>query len=190
MLLLVAGLGGGCRPATDPPTSSSGPDPSDQAAQTGDDDPTSAKAAKSHPPNRLAQESSPYLLLHAHNPVDWFPWGEEALEKAQREGKVIFLSIGYSSCHWCHVMERESFMDEEIAQYMNEHFVCIKVDREERPDIDTIYMTALQIYFQLVHSPQGGGSPSGLSGVAPGGQSGQYSEGLSAGGPLAGGETG
>jgi hypothetical protein len=109
--------------------------------------------------NRLAGETSLYLLMHAHNPVDWYPWGEEALAKAQAEHKLIFLSIGYSSCYWCHVMERESFMDDEVATLLNEHFVCIKVDREERPDIDTIYMTALQIYFQLVHSPQGGGWP-------------------------------
>ena len=95
--------------------------------------------------NRLAKETSPYLLQHAHNPVNWFPWGEEALEKAKKEGKPIFLSIGYSSCHWCHVMERESFVDDEIAAFLNKHFVCIKVDREERPDVDEIYMTAVQI---------------------------------------------
>jgi uncharacterized protein len=94
--------------------------------------------------NRLAHETSPYLLQHAHNPVDWFPWGEEALEKARREDKPIVLSIGYSACHWCHVMERESFENEEIAKLMNAYFVCIKVDREERPDIDQIYMDALQ----------------------------------------------
>jgi uncharacterized protein len=109
--------------------------------------------------NRLAKETSPYLLQHAHNPVDWFPWGTEALEKAKREGKLIFLSIGYSSCHWCHVMERESFEDAEIARFMNEHFVCIKVDREERPDIDAIYMTALQVYNQLAGTGRGGGWP-------------------------------
>ncbi len=110
-------------------------------------------------PNRLASETSPYLLLHAHNPVAWYPWGEEALEKARRENKLIFLSIGYSSCHWCHVMERESFMDEEIAQLLNEHFVCIKVDREERPDIDSIYMTSLHVFNQLIGNPPGGGWP-------------------------------
>jgi len=109
--------------------------------------------------NRLAKETSPYLLLHAHNPVDWYPWGPEALERAKTEKKVIFLSIGYSSCHWCHVMERESFLDKEIAAYMNEHFVCIKVDREERPDVDAIYMTALQVYNQLSGSGRGGGWP-------------------------------
>jgi uncharacterized protein YyaL (SSP411 family) len=95
--------------------------------------------------NRLSRESSLYLRMHAHNPVDWFPWGEEALAKAKNENKVIFLSIGYSSCYWCHVMERESFMDAEIAEFVNKNFVCIKVDREERPDLDAIYMLAVQI---------------------------------------------
>ena len=109
--------------------------------------------------NRLAKETSPYLLLHAHNPVDWYPWGDEAFAKAKAEGKVIFLSVGYTSCHWCHVMERESFVDEEIAAYMNEHFVCIKVDREERPDIDSIYMTSVQIYNQVTGNGRGGGWP-------------------------------
>src|SRR5436309_8964599 len=94
--------------------------------------------------NRLAQEKSPYLLQHAHNPVDWYPWGEEAFAKARREHKPIFLSIGYSTCHWCHVMERESFENEETAKFLNEHFVSIKVDREERPDVDKIYMTFVQ----------------------------------------------
>ncbi|MGE3408812.1 MAG: thioredoxin domain-containing protein [Pirellulales bacterium] len=112
-----------------------------------------------HPANRLAQESSLYLLLHAHNPVDWYPWGPEALQRAKQENKIIFLSIGYSSCHWCHVMERESFMDEEIAAFLNEHFVCIKVDREERPDIDDIYMTAVQVYYQATGQARGGGWP-------------------------------
>ena len=95
--------------------------------------------------NRLAKESSPYLLQHAHNPVDWYPWGEEAMAKAQREKKMIFLSVGYAACHWCHVMERESFVDPEIARVLNEKFVCVKVDREERPDVDQIYMTAVQM---------------------------------------------
>jgi uncharacterized protein YyaL (SSP411 family) len=95
--------------------------------------------------NRLAKESSPYLLQHAHNPVDWYAWGPEAFERAKKERKLIFLSIGYSSCHWCHVMERESFANGEIAKLLNENFVCIKVDREERPDIDDIYMTALSV---------------------------------------------
>ncbi|MBZ0166543.1 MAG: thioredoxin domain-containing protein, partial [Candidatus Omnitrophica bacterium] len=94
--------------------------------------------------NRLAQEKSPYLLQHAANPVDWYPWSEEAFEKARREDKPVFLSIGYSTCHWCHVMEGESFENEVIAKYLNEHFVAIKVDREERPDVDQIYMSAVQ----------------------------------------------
>jgi uncharacterized protein YyaL (SSP411 family) len=92
--------------------------------------------------NRLARETSPYLLQHAHNPVDWYAWGNEALERARREDRPILLSIGYAACHWCHVMERESFENESIAQLMNESFVCIKVDREERPDLDDIYMSA------------------------------------------------
>jgi uncharacterized protein YyaL (SSP411 family) len=95
-------------------------------------------------PNRLIHETSPYLLQHAHNPVDWYPWGEEALDEAEAENKPIFLSIGYSACHWCHVMERESFEDRATADILNEHFVSIKVDREERPDLDRIYMSAVQ----------------------------------------------
>ncbi|HEX9423588.1 MAG TPA: thioredoxin domain-containing protein, partial [Pyrinomonadaceae bacterium] len=95
--------------------------------------------------NRLINETSPYLLQHAHNPVDWFPWGEEAFEIARREQKPILLSIGYSACHWCHVMEHESFENEAIANLMNENFVNIKVDREERPDLDQIYMNAVQM---------------------------------------------
>jgi uncharacterized protein YyaL (SSP411 family) len=95
--------------------------------------------------NRLAAESSPYLLMHAHNPVDWFPWGEEAFAKARTGNKLLIVSIGYAACHWCHVMESESFSDEGVAQIMNNHFVSIKVDREERPDIDGIYMSAVQI---------------------------------------------
>ncbi|QHT67174.1 thioredoxin domain-containing protein [Rhodocytophaga rosea] len=95
-------------------------------------------------PNKLANETSPYLLQHAYNPVQWYPWGEEALQKAKTEDKPIIVSIGYSACHWCHVMERESFENEQIAKIMNEHFVAIKVDREERPDVDAIYMDAIQ----------------------------------------------
>ncbi|MFQ5505496.1 MAG: thioredoxin domain-containing protein [Planctomycetota bacterium] len=106
---------------------------------------------KKHPANHLKGQTSPYLLQHLHNPVDWYPWGKEALEKAKKEDKPIFLSIGYSACHWCHVMERESFENEAIAKVMNAHFVCIKVDREERPDIDEIYMAA------VVRMNQGGG---------------------------------
>ncbi|MCB0482167.1 MAG: thioredoxin domain-containing protein [Flavobacteriales bacterium] len=95
--------------------------------------------------NRLAQESSPYLLQHAHNPVDWFPWSDEALAKAKKENKLILVSVGYSACHWCHVMEHESFEDSAVAKIMNDNFICIKVDREERPDIDQVYMTAVQL---------------------------------------------
>jgi uncharacterized protein YyaL (SSP411 family) len=95
--------------------------------------------------NRLVNESSPYLLQHAHNPVDWFPWGDEALEAARKENKPILLSIGYSACHWCHVMEHESFENEDIAKLMNENFINVKVDREERPDLDQIYMSAVQM---------------------------------------------
>lgn len=97
------------------------------------------------PTNRLAQESSPYLLQHAHNPVNWYPWGPEAFAQAKKEKKLIFLSIGYSSCHWCHVMERESFSNPAVAKILNAHFICIKVDREERPDIDDLYLTALNV---------------------------------------------
>ncbi|TMI78506.1 MAG: thioredoxin domain-containing protein, partial [Bacteroidetes bacterium] len=94
--------------------------------------------------NRLIHETSPYLLQHSHNPVDWYPWGEEALEKAKKENKPILVSIGYAACHWCHVMEKESFENKETAAIMNEHFVNIKIDREERPDLDHIYMDAVQ----------------------------------------------
>ena len=96
-------------------------------------------------PNRLINEQSPYLRQHAYNPVDWYPWGEEALRRAREENKPILLSIGYSACHWCHVMERESFENEAIARLMNNNFVSIKVDREERPDLDQIYMDAVQM---------------------------------------------
>ncbi|NLE60265.1 MAG: thioredoxin domain-containing protein, partial [Planctomycetes bacterium] len=104
--------------------------------------------------NRLAESTSPYLLQHAHNPVDWYPWGAEALEKARREDKPIFLSIGYAACHWCHVMERESFENPTIAAILNEHFVSIKVDREERPDLDDLYMKAT-----MLHNQGSGGWP-------------------------------
>ncbi|MBM3877256.1 MAG: thioredoxin domain-containing protein [Verrucomicrobia bacterium] len=113
---------------------------------------TSAPSKHKHT-NRLAKEKSPYLLQHAHNPVDWFPWGEEAFAKARKENKPILLSIGYSTCHWCHVMERESFENEDVAKFLSEHFVSIKLDREERPDVDKIYMTAVQAM------GQGGGWP-------------------------------
>jgi len=95
--------------------------------------------------NSLIHETSPYLLQHAHNPVKWMPWGDEALEKAKKENKLILISVGYSACHWCHVMEHESFEDETVAKIMNDYFVCIKVDREERPDIDQVYMMAVQL---------------------------------------------
>ena len=107
-------------------------------------------------PNRLALEKSPYLLQHANNPVDWYPWSAEAFAKAKKDGKLIFLSIGYSSCHWCHVMERETFENAAIAKVLNDNFVCIKVDREERPDIDDVYMTSLQV------TRVGGGWPMSL----------------------------
>jgi len=95
--------------------------------------------------NRLILEDSPYLIQHAHNPVDWYAWSAEAFAKATRENKPVFLSIGYSTCHWCHVMEQESFDNLEIARFMNQHFVSIKVDRERRPDVDATYMTAVQL---------------------------------------------
>ena len=110
-------------------------------------EPTEAKpseTAKHKHTNRLAKEASPYLQQHQHNSVDWYPWGKEAFDKAKAEEKPILLSIGYSTCHWCHVMERESFEDEATAKVMNEHFICIKLDREERPDVDKIYMTFVQ----------------------------------------------
>ena len=94
--------------------------------------------------NHLISETSPYLLQHAHNPVHWYPWGKEALDKAKAEDKMILVSIGYSACHWCHVMERESFENEDTAALMNRHFINIKIDREERPDLDHIYMDAVQ----------------------------------------------
>jgi uncharacterized protein YyaL (SSP411 family) len=103
-----------------------------------------AAAPRHSATNRLAREKSPYLLQHQHNPVDWYPWGDEAFAKARKENKPIFLSIGYSTCHWCHVMERESFENQEVADYLNQHYVSIKVDREERPDVDKIYMTFVQ----------------------------------------------
>ena len=105
-------------------------------------------------PNRLAAESSPYLQQHADNPVDWYPWGDEAFEVARESGKPVLLSVGYSACHWCHVMAHESFEDEAIAEVMNRLFVNIKVDREERPDVDKIYQTAHQLLTQ-----RGGGWP-------------------------------
>ena len=122
--------------------------------------------------NRLIKEKSPYLLQHAHNPVDWYPWGKEAFEAAKKADKPIFLSIGYSTCHWCHVMERESFEDEEVGALLNKHFICVKLDREERPDIDALYMDAVHILNRnnggwpassLVHLPNGTDKPGQLS---------------------------
>src|SRR5262245_53355774 len=95
-------------------------------------------------PNRLAKETSPYLLQHRNNPVDWYPWGDEAVAEAKKRDVPIFLSVGYSACHWCHVMEHESFEDAMIAKKLNDNFISVKVDREERPDVDQIYMNAVQ----------------------------------------------
>ncbi|MCC6693120.1 MAG: thioredoxin domain-containing protein, partial [Chitinophagaceae bacterium] len=95
-------------------------------------------------PNKLIHETSPYLLQHAHNPVDWYPWDDEALQKARKKNKPILVSIGYSACHWCHVMEKESFEDAAVAALMNKNFICIKIDREERPDLDQVFMDAVQ----------------------------------------------
>lgn len=114
-----------------------------------------ADGEKKGTPNRLAKSKSPYLLQHAYNPVDWYPWGKEAFEKAHKEKKPILLSIGYSTCHWCHVMERESFQNKEVADFLNKHFISIKLDREERPDVDAVYMTS----FQAMSGGQGGGWP-------------------------------
>jgi uncharacterized protein YyaL (SSP411 family) len=100
---------------------------------------------KMMPSNKLVNEKSPYLLQHAHNPVNWHPWSDDTFTRARAENKPVFLSIGYATCHWCHVMEKESFEDEETAGYLNETFICIKVDREERPDIDAVYMAACQM---------------------------------------------
>ena len=105
----------------------------------------STEPERAKKPNRLIREKSPYLLQHAYNPVDWYPWGEDAFAKAKEEDKPVFVSIGYSTCHWCHVMEKECFDDEEVAKTMNEAFVSIKVDREERPDLDGAYMLVCQM---------------------------------------------
>ena len=128
-----------CQPANPPASAGAGGKPAAKPTTS-----VSEKTVHHAHTNRLAREKSPYLLQHQHNPVDWYPWGEEAFKKARAENKPIFLSIGYSTCHWCHVMERESFENEAVAKYLNENFVSIKVDREERPDVDKIYMTAVQ----------------------------------------------
>jgi len=138
------------------------PVPQGDADSNGSADEATPSKDANRPVNRLSRESSPYLLMHAHNPIQWFPWGPEAFEKARAEDKPVFLSIGYSSCYWCHVMEREVFSSDRIAEYMNTHFVCIKVDREERPDIDDLYMTSLIVYQQAAGSGGGGGWPLSL----------------------------
>jgi uncharacterized protein YyaL (SSP411 family) len=103
-----------------------------------------AGVAQERQANRLAREKSPYLLQHATNPVDWYPWGEAAFARARKENRPVFLSVGYATCHWCHVMERESFEDPEVAELLNREFVSVKVDREERPDVDSVYMAYVQ----------------------------------------------
>ncbi len=139
-----------CRNGDTPPPDATAPAtasaPHGAGASSVTSEPTPAAAADGSPAhtNRLVHETSPYLLQHAHNPVDWWPWGDEAFAAAKAADKPVFLSIGYSTCHWCHVMERESFENEATAKYLNEHFICIKVDREERPDVDQIYMAVTQ----------------------------------------------
>ncbi len=133
LLLMVAGIGMAAVMLKDRSTARMGPEEGGAAIANEVDHEAPRR-------NRLANEKSPYLLQHAGNPVDWFPWGEEAFAKARAEDKPIFVSIGYSTCHWCHVMERESFENERIAAILNQKFVSIKVDREERPDIDDVYM--------------------------------------------------
>src|SRR3990167_7418727 len=128
---LALALVSACGPAKPPRSGETVPEPTPMAQTT------------SQMPNRLIHEQSPYLLQHAHNPVDWYPWGEEAFARAQAEEKPVFLSIGYSTCHWCHVMERESFESPDIAALLNEHFISVKVDREEHPDVDQLYMNAV-----------------------------------------------
>jgi Protein of unknown function, DUF255 len=123
---------------------------SEPISKVGEEQQPAANANTDTPPtytytNHLSGETSPYLLMHAHNPVDWYPWRDDAFKKARSENKPIFLSVGYAACHWCGVMERESFSDPAIAEIMNRHFVSIKLDREERPDIDRVYLTFLQL---------------------------------------------
>ena len=137
----------GCQPSAaedSSPAAEAKPESPEPAAVNASSEAEPTEPAKHKNTNRLAKEASPYLQQHQHNPVDWYPWGEEAFNKAKEEDKPILLSIGYSTCHWCHVMERESFEDEATAKVMNEHFICIKLDREERPDVDKIYMTFVQ----------------------------------------------
>ena len=137
----------GCQPSAaedSSPAAEAKPESPEPAAVNASSEAEPTEPAKHKNTNRLAKEASPYLQQHQHNPVDWYPWGEEAFNNAKEEDKPILLSIGYSTCHWCHVMERESFEDEATAKVMNEHFICIKLDREERPDVDKIYMTFVQ----------------------------------------------
>jgi len=157
-IVLVAGVAGGCRPAEQRPLAPlPGAAPLDPALARRLGEASRRRAAEAKPrtrhlapdgaplyTNRLILESSPYLLQHAHNPVDWYPWGDEAFAAARRLGRPVLLSIGYSTCHWCHVMEEESYEDLEIAEFLNAHFVAVKVDREERPDVDEVYLTAVQ----------------------------------------------
>ena len=153
LTLLSATLAGfaltGCQPSGAPEDTAAAPAETKPAPPQPTVTVTEPKPPQEEPKpkhtNRLANEASPYLQQHQHNPVDWYAWGEEAFKKARDENKPIFLSIGYSTCHWCHVMERESFEDEATAKVMNEHFVSIKLDREERPDVDKIYMTFVQL---------------------------------------------
>ncbi len=142
-LLVVAACSGGSAAIGDPPLPGvARPDPVLAARLAAAN---AARGEPAHPfTNRLAFETSPYLLQHAHNPVSWYAWGDEAFDRARREGKLVLVSVGYSTCHWCHVMEHESFESEEVAAYVNANFICIKVDREERPDVDAVYMSALQ----------------------------------------------
>ena len=148
ILFALATMAIACGSPSDPPVSQEPPPNAEAppaALTTKEVEPVTEATPTEHKfTNKLIDETSPYLLQHAHNPVDWYPWGEEALAKAKAENKPIFLSIGYSACHWCHVMEHESFENEEIAAYLNEHYISIKVDREERPDLDEIYMAAVQ----------------------------------------------
>ncbi len=150
ILAAFAGLGTGAGALETPPEPGppSLPVPPESKADPKEPSVSAAKTGEHKYTNALIHETSPYLLQHAHNPVNWYPWGEEAFAKARKEGKPIFLSVGYSSCHWCHVMERESFENEIVAHVLNQDFISIKVDREERPDVDEIYMTVVQLITQ------------------------------------------
>lgn len=169
MILMAGCSGGATSPVPNPPPASGSPEKAaaSDAASTEKSSGTRMKQDESghgvatgdRTPNRLVDETSPYLLQHAYNPVDWRPWGEEAFEEAKRRDVPLLVSIGYSTCYWCHVMERESFENEAIAAIMNRDFVCIKVDREQRPDVDEIHMTACQIFTELTEGRASGGWP-------------------------------